>query len=472
MQSRRSVIPEASVITDFAITSVDVPDRLDAQELRDRTEADESRPDRRRRSHAAWRWALRVSIAFAVVVAIVAAFRSLSLVWTHITPESVASRLTRELGVPVSVANASLSFAPSPRLVIEGIRAGDLFPLGTATLRFDWGSLPRIVRGGDWAWGEVTVAPLELSVAQAWALIDAVPKLSAAVPPSIGSVTFEGVRVRDAALLPGRYRVVAERSARGGPFNRLVIEAQESDGRLGADIELGWGRPSAFRLRASRWRPPIGPDHAWNDVSAEGSFADRQLHIETFSANSFLGVVTGSLDAVQSSGWVAHGAISATDIDLTAVQRELRRRVGIPGTPGDSPLLQGVMSAEGTLSGSGATLARAIDALAVSGRATVRFAALNGIDLGALALQMRAGQQRAGSTKFSEFETRYSVSRGTIRLHDIVATAGALQIHGSVGIDRNLVLGGVLRTEVARPAGAAPNDVRVAGTLFDPVFDY
>jgi hypothetical protein len=472
MQSRRNVIPEASVITDFAITSVDVPDRLDAQELRDRTDAEQSRAKPGQRRSARWRWALRTIVVLAAGLTAVAAFKSFSLAWSEITTDRIARRLSSELGQPVSVANTSVRLAPSPRLVIEGIRAGDRLPLGAATLRFDWGSLPRFVRGGDWAWGEVTIAPLELSAAEVWALIDAVPGLSAAIPDSIGSITLESLRLRDAALLTGRYRVVAERSARGGPFDRLVLEELGSHERLGLDMRLRWSGPSEFRLRASKWLPPIGPGYEWAEVSADGSFTAHRLHIENFSASGLLGVVTGSLDAVDSSGWAARGAVSASNIDLTAMQRELRRRNGIAvGTHGP-PVLQGVMSADGVLTGTGVTLARAIDALVLTGKASVRFAALNGIDLGVAAVQPGGGQAPAASTRFGQLDTRFLVSRGTIRLQDISGVAGALRIHGSVGIDRNLILGGILRPEVTRPAGGAPVDLRVSGTVFDPIFEH
>lgn len=472
MESRRNVIPEASVITDFAITTVNVPDRLDAQEVRARAEAeDDSTPSRRRGSWALRRWLLGGGAAVAVVLAMFGAFRTLSPLWAQVSADGVAEQLSLALGQRVQVANAGVRLAPTPRLVVEGIDVGGQFRIDSVALRFSWASLAKAVQGAGWEWGEATVGPVELSPEGAFALLRATPALSSAVPAPVTSLRFESVRIQGAGVLPARYEVRASRMA-GKPFSEFTVADLDSRGRMEVIVSLPATEPARFRLRAHQWRPPFGPAYDWNEASAEGAFAPGRLQVDAFSANGFLGVVTGSLLATRASTWSVRGTVQSTNMDLAAVQREARKHAKLPAEGGRAPVVQGLMDSSGTLSGQGGTLAEALERVSATGRVHVRLATLNGVNLGASAMQADAAGGAGGVTRFGDFEATVDAAPGIVRIRDIVGIAGALRVRGGVGIERGFAVGGVLRAEVSARAGLATADVRVSGSAFEPVFEF
>jgi hypothetical protein len=471
MPDRRNVIPEASVITDFAITSVNVPDRLDAQEVRARADADrDSQYLRRGGLRSLRRWTVRLTVLAAVAVFAFIAFTSLSPLWQNFSPERVSARLSQALGKPVRVAGIGVQLVPAPRLVIEGIEVEREYRIDTVSLRFSWASFAKLVQGAGWVWGEASVGPIDLSAAGAFALMQAIPALSNAIPAAITTVHFESVRFRDAAFLPARYEVTAERSL-GQSFSKLTVAELGNGGRMELRVSLRPSAPATFRLQAFQWRPPFGPSLEWNEVSAEGSFGPGRLQVDNYSANGFLGVVTGSLQASKSTEWALRGTVQSTNIDLNAVQRELRKRSKLAADATAQMPLHGVMESSGSLSSQGATLAEALERVSASGKVQVRFAALDGVNLGARAVQASTDSGKGGTTRFGDLEAFVSISSGVVRIRDIVGTSGALLVKGTIGIERNLGIGGILRADMSTAGGLVPTDVRISGSLFEPVFE-
>jgi hypothetical protein len=472
MQNRRNVIPEASVITDFAITTVNVPDRLDVQEVRAREVAEAGLSDSAARgSGSRRRWGMGLVAAGAVLLAAFGVFHLLSPAWSDASAEGIAARLSRSLGQPVRVSSAGVRLAPTPRLVVEGIDFGGDLKIDRVALRFNWSSLAKYVRGAGWVWGEMSVGPLELSPDGAFRLMRSASQLSTAVPAPIDAIRFESIRLRGVNLLPARYQALAERNE-GGSFSDLKIVELDSNGQMELGLSLASPDQVKFRLRAFHWRPPFGPGYVWHEVSAEGTFGPQALQIDTWSANGFLGVVSGTLAATKSADWSVRGTVHSTNVDLAAIQREVQARAKA-GTEGAFvPAVQGILEASGALSGRGATLADALDRVSAVGRAQVRFAALNRINLGAGALRGDVdGTGQVGTTRFTDLQAAVVVSRGAVRLSEIVGTAGALRVTGTIGVERNLAIGGILRASVTSNGGPAPADFRVSGTLLDPQFE-
>jgi len=471
MSDRRNVIPEASVITDFAITSVNVPDRLDAQEVRARTEAESDTPrSGYLRFRSIRRWLFLVFAAVGIASVAVVSHRALAPIWAEVSAEKISARLSQTMGRPVQVASAGIRLAPTPRLVVEGIEVPAQFRIDSVSLRFTWGSVAKLVRGSAWDWGEATVGPLELTGNAAFALINALPALSKVMPAPVTTLKFESIRLRDVEILPGRYLAVAER-APDQSFSRIAVEDLDGRGQLNLQILLDASAKPTFRLRAYQWRPPFGPATEWAELSAEGSFAPDRLQVQSYSAIGFLGVVTGSLDATRASGWTIRGTVQSTNIDLVSVQRELRKQTKAPVEAKATPVLQGVMDASGTLSGQGASLSEALDRTTASGKVRVRLATLNGINLGANAVASGSGSGLGGVTRFGDLEAVATLSSSGVRLKDIAGSAGALQVKGAIGIERNLAIGGILRAEVMTAGGVAPSDVRVSGSALEPSFE-
>lgn len=473
MDNRRDLIHDGSTVSDFAITTVNVPDRLDVQEVRARAEED---ADSARPRHFDWsllqRWVLGLGFVAVLTAAAYYAFINLSPLRARLSADGIATQISAALGERARVANAGIRLVPTPRLVVEGIDAGGRFRIDSVSFRFSWVSLAQAIRSGVWVWGDASVGPMEISPEAAFTLIRAVPALSGVVPSSIRTIRFESVRFPQAHLLPSRYEIVATRSQGNGPFTEFEMGDLDTRGRMELGISLTARDAARFRLRAVQWRPPVGPAVEWSEAAADGSFAPGRLQIDSFSANGFLGVVSGSLTAHESSGWHVGGIAQASNIDLTAVQHEVRRRVRASSPQSEVlPALQGLMELRASLAGQGATLPEALERLSATGKLRLRFAALNGTNLGATAVLQGGQGGLGGVTRFGDFEAAIDAGPEAVRVRDIAANAGALRVRGVVGIDRALSLGGVLRAEVTSAGGVAAADVRVSGTALDPLFD-
>jgi hypothetical protein len=290
------------------------------------------------------------------------------------------------------------------------------------------------------------------------------------VPAPITAIKFESVQFRGATLLPGRYQIAAERSP-GQAFSSLSVADLDGNGRVSLDVALATAKAATFRLRAFQWRAPFGPVNEWAEVSADGSFAPGRLQVDSYAAHGFLGVVTGGLTATKAGDWTVRGTVQSTNIDLTSVQRELRKRAKLPVDAKAVPVIQGLLESSGTLSGHGATLGEALDQLTAAGKVQIRFAALNGVNLGASAVNGGSDGALGGATQFGDLDALAHLSPSALRLSEITGTAGALHVRGAVGVERSLNVGGVLRAEVRSAGGTAPADIRVSGTVFDPTFE-
>ena len=190
--------------TDFVITTVNVPDRLDIQEVRAREHEDDDRTERFRIDWYAIRtWVLRLLLLGMVVVAIFFGWDAVQPFREELSPSRIAERLSQATGQPVKIGSADFKFMPSPRFVISDVEVGTVWRSSSIALHFNWEDAWRALRGGGWIWGEATVGPMVIESAQAEFLLRTLPRLSTALPTSISTIRFESVEFKGIRELPG-----------------------------------------------------------------------------------------------------------------------------------------------------------------------------------------------------------------------------------------------------------------------------
>jgi len=161
------------VSTHWAITTVNVPDRLDLQEERDRAEASEYSDGRRREFLRVW---MKRLLAVAVIAVIAAGvYATLAPLRDEVSAARVSQRLTAVFRQPVTVASTEFIFSPTPRLSVRGINAAGQFSADEVSLLINWKDLWSAIRGGNWVWSEALVAPLTLTPGQAAYLVKTLP---------------------------------------------------------------------------------------------------------------------------------------------------------------------------------------------------------------------------------------------------------------------------------------------------------
>ena len=456
---------DATEATRFAITTVNVPDRLDLQEERDRAEMEEYAEEHRRATLRTWMKRL-------LIVAVVGVFGA--VLYGMLKPlrdETSAARVGERLSVafkrPVTVADTAFQITPSPRLVLRGVDVAGQFAADEVSLLINWKDLMSALRGGQWVWGEATIAPKSMTAAQALAAVKVIPAGARELPSKISTVRFESIRISDSRLFPGQYEGVLRRTE-SGKFGPMTLRQLDADG--GA-MQMQF-RPAAepeaveFTLAAERWSVPVGPRVRWNEVRANGRIAGNVLEVSNFSLAGFFGVTTGTVFAATDVEWVITGFATASNIDVESVLQTLRP-AGQAAQEGAVSPLQGTATLNLTVVGRGSSLDEALAQSAVAGPFQMRWATLNGINLGLAATQ---GATASGTTRFTEFDGALVASASGVRFDDVGGRAGALAARADFTVAKDQSLTGGVRVELGGQSVQAPINLRIRGTALDPRF--
>ena len=180
----------------------------------------------------------------------------------------------------------------------------------------------------------------------------------------------------------------------------------------------------------------------------------------------FFGITTGSVFVAGDVEWVVTGTAEAGKVDVETVLRSLRAptQALLEGQPS---AMQGTAAMSLVVVGRGATPEEAIGRSAVAGPFTVRFAVLNGINLGLAATQ---GAAASGSTRFTEFGGTLAATANGVRFEETGGRAGAMVARGNFTVAPDASIAGVLRVELGGQRIQAPINLRISGTAVQPRF--
>lgn len=484
MRSQSNRSPAAAVqqweltrATDFAITTVNVPDRLDLQEVRARADEDDEAPRRRLVFDT---YGLRVWFTRLLVVGILGAiayfgYLALLPLRDDVSPAGIAARLTQGLGLAVRVAGTELRLTPTPRLVVTGVDVGGAYQLGEVSLHFNWDDALRALRGGSWLWGEAAVAPLKLDAAQGLALLKSLDAAAVAIPPTISTIRFESIELTGMPLLPNRYEVVARRGP-DGRFTPARLSEIGVEGRMKLTVvarhDRDWGDVVEFQLDAANWALPVGPAARWNEVVATGRVRTNLIEVDDYSLSGAFGTVQGQMVAARDVEWAVTGTARAPSLDLEAVLLHVMGGAAEERTKGPYAVpLNGTAVLSLLVAGRGETLLQAIDQSVAAGPLQVRWATLNGVNLGYAATRggISAGTG-GGMTRFSELKASATLGRAGLTVSGIRGRAGAMATRGEIRVAPDLGLSGALRVDLGAQRVQAPLNLRVGGTALQPQF--
>jgi hypothetical protein len=120
--------------------------------------------------------------------------------------------------------------------------------------------------------------------------------------------------------------------------------------------------------------------------------------------------------------------------------------------------------------GHGPSLSDALFGARLMGPVSVRFATLNGINLGLAATQGGAAATGGGLTRFTELSALVDAGDGGVVVRDISGRAGAMSTRGQVNVAPDLKLSGSVRVDLGAERVQAPITLRVSGTATAPRF--
>jgi hypothetical protein len=478
---RGTVNWDTSIATDFAITTINVPDRLDMQEVRARADLDEHHP---RRSWGIDRYVLNLwmrRLLWLCVLGVIGYFgyQLLDPLRHSVSAAGLSEQLKQAVGRPVVVRDTEFRFTPTPRWVAKGVEISGGIPIDSLSLHFNWRDAWRAVQGGGWVWGEASISPMKLDPDQAMELLATMQKATGTLPATISTVRFEQIQFTDIPLLPGRYEVSLRRGVEGR-FGPLVLSELAGDGNANMKLVVSaktgdGGEPLVeFNLDALQWRLPFGPAVQWGEAVASGRARPNLIEVDRFSLTGFFGVTQGALVAAHDVEWAVTGIARTANMDIEAVLKHLRGKpaAGVEDEPrGKAAVpMNGTVNMNLVLGGRGDTLRQAMDQSVVSGPIEVRWAMLNGINLGYAAMHPGSSGLSGGVTRFSELDASLVAAASGISLGDIHARAGAMSTRGEIRIAPDSALTGELRVDLGGQRVQAPLNVRVRGTVLAPRF--
>ena len=163
--------------------------------------------------------------------------------------------------------------------------------------------------------------------------------------------------------------------------------------------------------------------------------------------------------------WAITGRATGTNIDIETIVQHLRKTPS--GQEPPPPPFQGTAALDLTIVGRGLTLDEAVRQSVVGGPFQVRWAALNGINLGLAATQ---GATAAGQTRFTEFDGLLGASSAGVRFEDTGGRAGAMAARGDFAVASDLAIAGTVRVELGGQRGVQTITLRVRGDTLAPRF--
>jgi hypothetical protein len=453
--------------TDFVITTVNVPDRLDVQEVRAREDEDDDRTERFWIDWYAIRtWVVRVLMIGLIVGAGLFAWESTQPLRADLSPERIAERLAQATGQPVKVGGTDFRFTPTPRFVISDLEVGKVWRTNAITLHFNWEDAWRAVRGGGWIWGEASVGAIKIGIDQAEFLLRVLPRLSTALPSSISTVRFEAIEFQGVRELPGAFEGLIRRNAEGS-FGAITLK--NADGSIAfSATPPGVAESVGVQFDATNWRATVGPSIVWNEVHASIRARPGLIEIPEFLLAGFFGSVKGSAYAASDVHWVVTGNATGTNLDIEAILRQAAGSKVTDESNRRQMPLAGTAAFDLLLAGHGPSLGEAIDATVASGPVRVRWATLHGINLGYAA--SRPGSQSGGITRFTDLTGWVSAGPAGTSFQDLDGRAGALATRGEVAVGTDQRLSGSLRVDLGGARVQAPLNLQLRGNLLAPEF--
>jgi len=468
--NERPATLDGAPATDFAITTINVPDRLDLQEVRAREEEGEYQ---RRSRLSLDRYSVMLWTKRLVTLGVIGGlgwlgFSAATPFFDEFRRESIAARLSASVGVPVTLADRDFSVWPNPRLILRGVDLAGKLRADEVSLQLSWEELVRAAKLGRFAVGEAVVGPMKLNAAQAQDLVTLAPKLANAAGFSVSTLRFTSVEFPDFSLLPHQYQITVKR-ATGALPSSIDVAQISGDGKMTLRVAPTPDNAVSFELEAEGWRAPIGPGVRWSQVSATGRASPGVLLVDSYTATSAFGVFQGAMVAASDVAWSAAGTARSVSVDLETLMRAMSGARADDAAAPKSPLI-GMATVTLMGGGHGPSLADALFGARLEGPVSVRFATLNGINLGLAATKGGASETGGGVTRFTELSAVVDAGDNGVVIRDILGRAGAMATRGQVAVTPDRKLSGAVRVDLGAERVQAPASLRISGTATAPRF--
>jgi uncharacterized protein involved in outer membrane biogenesis len=328
------------------------------------------------------------------------------------------SRIASEkLGQPVTIADLSLQFFPTPRMVATGIVIGKNNEARVEELEI----VPELeaLLSGARELRLIRAEKVELQES-ALAIPAGMPKSEGGEPLIVRRILLKQVRLHHSTLkLP-----------------ELDIDAQ-----LGPNLSL----------QEAKLEMPDGI------LNVKVTPLGERAATYALEGKIYGGTLKGTVKADWAKQWQVGGRTNIAGMDLVPVQRLL----------GKPPQISGRLKTDATFSARARTPDQLLNALAVDGPFEVLGGAYQGLDLSKAA--DLTGKAAAGdSTEFKELKGKMQVRGKRVRINELCVRSPSIVAGGYVEIAPDQKLSGRLDVSMAKTGGFVGVPVSLGGTTSDP----
>ena len=458
--------------TDFAITTINVPDRLDLRDMDDRKQVEEDTRSRRFDTTVFRAWAPRLFLIGLLVAIAFVLFEGIDTWRTALSAAQLSQRLSAALGVPVHIGDSQFAITPAPQLQLIKVSIDNKVVFDEVSVSVGYKQLGQAFQGHGWSWGEAVVRGKPLTMEQCRILLALLPKLNSGFPKSLSALRFDRQEFADQPWLAGVWDISVARE-KGKDLTTVSANQHRDKGSLHLDLTPAAEADAyAFQMEGRNWVPPFAGSFPLEEVVANGQLSPSRFEVAQFSLGGPFGAATGQISAVLGDAWMLTGSARSEGIDLEALIRLIAPSPGNEEGSSESPtVIQGTASFIGRLEGKGPTLVDAVSSASFEAPVNVRSAVLTGINLGYAATRPSlAGLTSGGSTRFSSLATTMVATANQVIFRDIHAHAGALAASGEVDLKPDHSLRGHLHVDMGETRVLAPIRVAVRGTVLKPEF--
>jgi hypothetical protein len=273
--------------TDFAITTVNVPDRLDLRDMDDRKQVEDDTRLRRFDTTVFRAWAPRLFLMGLVVAIAFVLFEGIDAWRNALSAAQLSQRLSASLGVPVQIGDSQFAVSPAPQLQLSKVSIANAVVLDEISISVGYKQLGQAFQGRGWNWGEAVVHTKPLTLEQSGILLALLPKLDAALPKSLSTLRFERQEFSDQPWLAGSWDISVGRE-KGKDLVSVSANQHKDKGSLHFDLagtsEAG---TYSFQMEGRNWVPPFGANFPLEEIVASGQLSARRFEVSQFSLGAF-----------------------------------------------------------------------------------------------------------------------------------------------------------------------------------------
>jgi len=365
---------------------------------------------------------------------------------------AVQELMSERLQAPVSVSSVRYALLPSPRLTLERVTVGKLQEIKIDDIVVEAGPLALITGARDF--DSVTVNSVRAEE-------DALALIPGWLRPRTGG---QPLNVRRLKLTSVR---IALKGVDIAPFDADVALAADgalkdallSHGSLRVKLSPK-GNAISVALEARNWKPPLGPDVIFDDLTVGAVFDAQHASFTSIEGRLGSGTVKGTAKASWASGIRVAGSFNVTNGELSQLLPSFTRDFTATGT----------LTASASYELRGAALPSLFDAPRVEANFTLEKGVLNNVDIVRGVQGTARDGVRGGRTSYNELGGTLQVANNTYSYRQMRMSSGAMQAAGNFDISPNGELSGRISAELgSKSVVVARANLTVAGNLKTPV---